>query len=232
MSDHSNPPSGRRSFLSRLGFVAAGASVAAAVANTASAQTAPKRFEPPRHEEDAWLDQFPGVHRAYIDAFTGLGGVTAMNYANNILGSHADVYGGTDADYAMIMCFRGQATPLAWSDAIWTKYGAAFANYVNFPDPRTQQHFTVNPLMMADRADLPSRGNTLEMIAGRGVHYAVCNRATRSISTMVARATGGDAEAIYQELVASIFEGARMVPAGVLATTRAQEYGYSVLVAA
>lgn len=231
MSDHSNPPSGRRSFLSRLGFVAAGASVAAAVAGTASAQAAPRRFEPTRHEEDAWMDLLPGGHRAYIDTYSTLGGITAMNYASNMLGSHADVYGGSDADYAMIVCFRHQATPLAWSDAIWTKYSAALADYVNFPDPRTQQPFTVNPLHMPDRADLASRGNTLETIAGRGVQFAVCNRATRAISGMLARATGGNAEEIYQELVASIADGARMVPAGVLATTRSQEYGYSVLVA-
>ena len=51
MSATSLPPSGRRSFLGRLGLVAALASAAAAT--KAVAQTARQRFEPRIHDEDA-----------------------------------------------------------------------------------------------------------------------------------------------------------------------------------
>ena len=43
--------------------------------------------------------------------------------------------------------------------------------------------------------------------------------------------TGGDAAEIYEELVASKVPDSRFVPAGVIATTRAQEHGYSLLYA-
>lgn len=228
MPEHSLPPTGRRSFLGRLGLFAALAS--AAVATKAAAQTARKRFEPADHEEDAWLEM-SGTHRTLIDTFSGLGGVTAMNYAANILATHADIYGGKDNDYAMIVCFRNQATPLAYSDAIWEKYGDPLANYMGYPDPKTQGHFPSSPLNMADRVDLPSRGNTLASNAARGVQYAVCNRATRSISTMLAGVTGGNVDEIHRELAGSIGVNSRMVPAGVIATTRAQEHGYTLLVA-
>ena len=228
MQDHTLPPTGRRSFLGRLGLLAAVASAAAAT--KAAAQTARKRFEPVDHPEDGWLEM-PGTHRTLIDTYTGLGGVTAMNYAANILATHADIYGGKDADYAMIVCFRNQAAPLAYSDAVWEKYGDPLANFVNYPDPRTQVHFPASPLNMADRVDLPSRGNTLASNAARGVQYAVCNRATRSIATMLAGVTGGSVDEIHRELAGSIGVNARMVPAGVIATTRAQEHGYTLLVA-
>jgi len=105
------------------------------------------------------------------------------------------------------------------------------ADYINYPDPLTQKPFTVNPLNMPNRTDLASRGNTLEVNAGRGVQYVVCNRATRLISGLLARATGASVDDIHQELVSSIVGNARMVPAGVLITTRSQEYGYTLLVA-
>jgi hypothetical protein len=228
MSDRSLPPTGRRSFLGRLGLVAALASAAAAT--KAAAQTARQRFEPALHEEDAWME-LPGTHRALIDAYTGWGGVNAMNYASNLMVTHKDVYKGAESDYAIIVCFRSQAAPLAYSDAIWEKYGKPLSDYVNYQDPKTQANFPLSPLNMSDRVDLPSRGHTLSSNAARGVQYAVCSRATRNLSTILAAATGGSVDEIFQELAGSIGVNARMVPAGVVATTRAQERGYTMLVA-
>ena len=61
----------------------------------------------------------------------------------------------------------------------------------------------------------------------QGVQLAVCQVATRGIAGTIAEATGGNSDAIYNELVASILSGARMVPAGTVAVNRAQERGYS-----
>lgn len=228
MSDRSIPPTGRRSFLGRLGLVAALASAAAA--SKAAAQPSRTRFEPAMHPEDDWME-LPGSHRALIDAYTGWGGVNAMNFASNLLVTQADIYKGAETDYAIIVCFRAQAAPLAYSDAIWEKYGTPLADYVNYHDPRTQANFPRSPLNMADRVDLPSRGHTLASNAARGVQYAVCNRATRNLATILAAATGGSVDDIHRELAGSIGVNARMVPAGVTATTRAQEHGYTLLVA-
>lgn len=228
MTDHTNPPSGRRSFLGRLGL--ATALVSAAAATKASAQTARQRFEPALHAEDEWME-LPGSHRALIDAYTGWGGVNAMNFASNLLVTHTDVYKGAEADYGIIVCFRAQAAPLAYSDAMWEKYGKPLSDYVNYQDPRTQANFPRSPLNMSDRVDLPSRGHTLTSNAARGVQYAVCSRATRNLSTILAAATGGNVDEIFRELAGSIGVNARMVPAGVIATTHAQERGYTLLVA-
>ncbi len=154
-----------------------------------------------------------------------------MNFASNLLVTHTDVYKGAETDYAIIVCFRAQAAPLAYSDAIWEKYGKPLSDYVNYQDPQTEANFPRSPLNMADRVDLPSRGHTLTSNAARGVQYAVCNRATRNLATILAAASGGSVDEIHRELAGSIGVNARMVPAGVIATTHAQERGFTLLVA-
>ena len=53
--------------------------------------------------------------------------------------------------------------------------------------------------------------------------------ATRGLAGSIAAETGTDAEAVYKELVANTIPNSRMVAAGVLAVTRAQEYGYALV---
>ena len=55
--------------------------------------------------------------------------------------------------------------------------------------------------------------------------------ATRGIAGALADVAGGNADAIYNELVANIVTNARMVPAGIVAVNRAQERGYSFVCA-
>ncbi len=156
--------------------------------------------------------------------------IEGLQYASNILGAHVHNYAGEESDFSLVVCFRRFATPLGWGSEVWNKYGKIIERVVQYPDPVTGEAFMANPVMV-DRADLPNRGNTVVSLRGRGVRFAVCDAATRVISGILARATEGDADAIYEELVASLVPNARFVPAGVLTVTRAQEYGYSLLTA-
>ena len=77
-------------------------------------------------------------------------------------------------------------------------------------------------------APLPNRGNTVDSLLKMGVHLAVCSTATRGIAGAIAEATGGNTDAIFNELVSNLVStNARMVPAGIVAVNRAQERGYS-----
>ena len=49
---------------------------------------------------------------------------------------------------------------------------------------------------------------------------------------VIARETGQEASVVLAELVANTIPNGHMVPAGVMALTRAQEYGYSFLYSA
>jgi intracellular sulfur oxidation DsrE/DsrF family protein len=68
-------------------------------------------------------------------------------------------------------------------------------------------------------------------MVNRGVHFAVCNLSTLGMAGMIARSTGGSSDDVYQELVDNAVPNSHFVAAGVLAATRAQEYGYSFMYA-
>ena len=112
------------------------------------------------------------------------------------------------------------------------KYGKHLSRLVSFTDPKTDQAVLAN-LYNADGygGELPNMGNTIDAQVERGAHFAICDAATRFLAGGVARATGGSADDVYQELVANAIPNSRFVSAGVVATTRDQEYGYSLLYA-
>jgi len=216
----------RRAVLTGMGIAAAGALGSAA----AGAQGRNPGFMPERHKGDAWMDELPGRHRVWIDTSYGLGGMEALHYSNNILTANVNVDEGADADYAMVICWRHYATALGYSDAVWAKYGEIFSGAMQLNDYRTGKPFDVNPANI-ESMDLDHGGDTHNKMRGRGVKVALCNAATRWYSRYVAAETGGKAEEIYEEFVAGAVPDSRFVAAGVYATTRAQEYGYSLLYA-
>jgi len=217
----------RRAVLTGMGVAAAGALGAAA----AGAQGRNAGFMPERHLGDAWMDQLPGRHRVWIDTSYGLGGMEALHYSNNILSANVNVDGGDDSDYALVICWRHYATALGFEDAVWKKYGEIFSGAMGYMDPQTGKPFDVNPANTAGRDDLDNGSDTLDKMRGRGVRIALCNAATRWYSGYIADETGGNAAEIYAEFVDSAVPDSRFVAAGVFATTRAQEYGYSLLYA-
>jgi len=219
----------RRWLLGSLGAVAAGAAVVSASSNAAQSSAPTASFTPAHHALDAWMGEMPGVHRAFLDTSTTNGGITVLNYAHNILLVHVEDYGGSESDYALLVCYRHQSTPLGFNDTMWMKYGETLSAFMGLTDSKTEKPFMVNPADIPGRSDLASRGHTLSELASRGARYVVCNRATHSVSNFMARATGENADVIYEELAANLIADTRMVPAGVMAATRAQEYGYSLL---
>ena len=226
MDNENRKRNDRRSLLTGFGLAAAGAAVG--VSSAVGAQEAAAQGDIIRYPLDAWLDRKEVHHRVFIDSSRPLGAVEGLQYANNMLSAHVNAYGGKESDFAIAVCFRRFSTPLGWSSEAWNKYGKILDRVLQYPDPVTNEAFTANPGLM-ERTDLPNRGNTITSLGERGVRFAVCDAATRVISGILARATEGDADEIYQELVASLVPNARFVPAGVLTATRAQEYGYSLL---
>jgi hypothetical protein len=222
---------GRRRFLTSMGLVTTGATLSATTAQAASGASTDTRFSPAKHPEDSWLDVPDVDHRAFIDSSTTVGGMTALNYANNILSGHTSAYGGEESDYSLIVCFRHQSTPLGYADAVWAKYGEFLSRFMGLTDSKTNAHFSVNPMNIAGRNDMANRGNSIDSLVARGVNYAICNKATLGMCQRLAQVTGGSADAIYAEITGAAIPNSRFVAAGVVATTRSQEYGYSLLYA-
>lgn len=219
---------GRRSVVA--GFGAAAAAGLAVGADRARAQTA-TGFRPARHGLDAWLDRLGGNHRVFIDSATARGGAEALLYASNLHAARDNAYADEPADFAMIVCFRHYSTPFGYGDAVWEKYGEALHEIMQFPDPSTGGAPAINLMRSSAHTTLPNFGVTIDAVAERGVEFAICDAATHFFAGHIAAGAGGTAEDVYEELVAGAIPGGRFVSAGVMALTRAQEYGYSLLYA-
>jgi hypothetical protein len=232
MSDQISTPSvARRSFLARLGAgmsVAGVSLVAGAPEAAAQAASGGGRFQAARHAQDDWMDSLPGKHRFVIDSSNAAGFGAALLYANNFLTANESGYGLKDPDGAVIIVARHFSTPYAYKDPVWAKYGPQFTMLTALNDPKTKQPPTINVYNAAGNDSLASLGTTVDGVVKRGVHFAVCQMATRFIAGVLA-GSGGNADAIYNELVAGLVPNSHMVAAGVVAVNRAQERGYTLL---
>jgi len=219
----------RRSVMSGLGAAAVGVALGS---RPLAAQSAGGggRFQAARHQQDAWLDAVAGKHRIFIDAATPRGAGEAILYSNNLYEANKNGYSLTDRDIVVVACMRHFATPFAYNDAMWKKYGNVISMMIEFTDPKTKQPPTTNLLNSASYGmALPNLGNTIDAVTKRGTRFAVCDMATHFFAGQLAMATKGNADAIYKELVANIIPSSQMVAAGVVAVNRAQEYGFTLL---
>ncbi len=219
MKDIDEKTLGRRAFMTGISATAVVGLVAGA--SSASAQDGIDEFQPGRHPKDAWMDELPGNHRVFIDSSTMGGGATAIWNAGNIIDAHVSEYDGKPSDYALLVCFRHLSTPYGYGDSIWAKYGSIFMRNAD-PDPVT------NPMQT------PAANNgqhSISELVEEGVQFAVCSRATLQMSRAIANATASTQQAVFAELTSDLIPNARMVPAGVISVTRAQEMGYSLLYA-
>jgi intracellular sulfur oxidation DsrE/DsrF family protein len=207
----------RRSFLSRFSAAAAVLGVGQAPAPATQPAALPP-FQPARHPQDDWFDETPTKHRVIFDTFTADRFPNATLFAGNIYRANTDGYGLGEKDLAVVICVRHQTTPFAFNDAMWLKYGKAFSTRMEWVDPKTKE---------APSTNLHAR--QLTGLIDQGLRLAVCSLTTRAYTQILARETGADAAAIYKELAANMLGNSRLVPAGVVAVTRAQEHGYTLV---
>lgn len=220
---------GRRTVISGLGVAAVGVAFGS---RPLAAQTtgAGGRFQPARHQQDAWLDAVAGKHRTFIDASTPRGAGEAILYANNLYEANKNGYSLGEPDVVVVACMRHFATPFAYNDAIWKKYGNTLGTMIEFTDPKTKQAPATNVLNSGSYGmALPNLGNTIDSVVKRGTRFAVCDMATHFFASQLAMATKANADAVYKELVANLIPNSHMVAAGVVAVNRAQEYGFTLL---
>ena len=218
MNKHTMSAPERRSFLARLhsgaASVAALAMGGVALAQVKSSST--PRWEPTRHDKDDWMDQIPGKHRMVFDTTTLNGFRDALLWAGNFMLANGSDYGLENKDLAVIVVARHISTPCGFNNDMWAKYGSSLAG---------------QPSADAKVAEIPKANPTaatLVPFSNQGVQFAVCSMATRRLAGVIARASGGNADAVVAELGANLIANARLVPAGIVAVNRAQERGYSV----
>ena len=223
--------SGRRAFIAGVGAAVTAIGVGGADAS-AQAQSSGAPFRASRHADDDWMDKMIGRHRMVIDGVTANGAGEAVLFANNLYVANQSAYKLNDADLSIIVVMRHFATPFAFTDAIWSKYGKAMGELLQFNDPKTKQPPSTNLYNAAGYGmALPNLGNTIDGLIKRGTQFAVCDMAMHFVATQIAAAGGGDADAIYKDFTANLIPNSHIVPAGVVAVNRAQERAYTLIYA-
>lgn len=194
----------------------------------AHAQTpADGRWQPARHPQDDWLDHLPGKHRLLFDSTTPDELADAIRFAGNYYSANKNGYGLESADLAVVVVLRHRSAPFAYADAMWAKYGVTLAARAELTDPKTQEAPKVN-VYTPSVSDPSARAGGLASLIKLGVQFAICDISTHAIAGLIARASGGTAEAAYKEITANLIGNGRLVPAGIVAVNRAQERGYSI----
>jgi hypothetical protein len=216
--------------MSGVGAAAAGMALGATgvSAQAPPAQAAPPQaatpaapFQPARHAIDEWFDKLPGTHRVILDATSVEGTSEGIGYSNNVFNASRTGYQLEDADLALVLVLRHAATAFAFNNAMWAKYGKQLADGVGYKDPASTEPPKLNPRNSGERP-------ALDRLAARGAHFAVCGLSTRRLAGLIA-GQGGDTDAVVKELSANTIPNAHIMPAGVVAVQRAQEYGYSLI---
>jgi intracellular sulfur oxidation DsrE/DsrF family protein len=216
----------RRLFLGRLGVGAGVVGAAVAGSPAAMAQVAgDASWRPARHEQDDWLDSIPGKHRYVFDSTWPEALGMALQFGNNYYNVNGQAYGLQDSDLAVVIVARHRSTSFGYNDALWAKYGTQFSEHASFTDPAVREPPKVNVYMT--RGINVNQAGQMAALIKRGVQLAVCGTASRGLAGRIARATGGDADKILEEMAANLVPNARLVPAGIVAVNRAQERGYS-----
>ena len=171
-----------------------------------------------RHDQDDWLDQAPDRHRVVFDTWLAdkFGG--AAGYASNWIRYNKEAYGLTDGDLAVLIVARHGSTPFAFNEAAWTKYGKIFAANMSAEYRMAHPNPTTNPYAAL-----------LERLSKQCLRVAVCNVTLRGYVEIIAKETSTDEAAVRKELTANVIGNAVIVPAGIIAVTRAQERGYAVV---
>ena len=145
-----------------------------------------------------------------FDTITEDGLRDALLFANNFMIVNRADYGLENKDLAVIVVVRHLSTAFGYNNEMWAKYGASMMG-------------------VKEASKVNARAAAMDSLSKQGVQFAVCAMATRANAGSIARAVGGTTDAIFAELTANLVSNARMVPAGIVAVSRAQERGFSLV---
>lgn len=235
-TEHGQHYLARRGFLARVSAGAAAFAAAfgtapafAAIATPGMSPSPASDWQPTRHPEDDWFDQTTAKHRFFMDTTEPEAFGQAIAWARNFFEASASGYGLKDADAAVIICARHRSTAFGFADTMWAKYGAELSDRSNnILDPKTKQAPAINLYLATGYGDaLKNNNNSLDGLIKRGARLAVCGMATRRIAGVIAQKRSTNVDDVFKELSANLVPNAHIVPAGIVAVSRAQERGYT-----
>jgi intracellular sulfur oxidation DsrE/DsrF family protein len=209
----------RRGF---LGALAAGA----ATLGLASLPTAEALAEPPPStiatEFEALCKKLKTrKHRQLFDAPNPNHGFAVIWSWAYLTSSNAT--GTQDKDLGVIVVLRHEAIPFAMEDRLWEKY--KFGEAFHIEDAKAKAPSVRNLVVKPEDFPLPEMA--LGAVQKRGVEVGVCDLALTFYSSKMAKDMNLDAAEVKKDWVSGVLPGIRLLPSGVWAVNRAQEYGFT-----
>jgi len=208
----------RRSFITAMAALSAGATLASA------AEPAPSRKAPPT---DAWLDRLKGKHKQLFDAPDPDGG-TLLRHSRGYLDVWRDAYGVPEKDINVVVTLYGRTMALGLQDGMWAKY--KLGEQLNIIDPTTNAPLARNWFAHPRPGDPVADGSpesSIEALAKRGVVFLLCNNAVQRWSGRLEKAGLGTQADIYADLTSHALPEVTIVPNVLIAMTQAHERGFS-----
>jgi hypothetical protein len=222
--------SSRRSFLTRVAAGAAAlglSSIIAPVPLHAAAEAPETPGSGDVSAADAWLKNnikgkrkmvfdVPQPHEVFPFAWPKVYQMTNM------------ATGTPEKDTTVVVVLRHSAIPYAMHNALWSKY--KFGEVFKVDDPMTKTAALRNPFWMPKVGDfkVPGLGNVeigINELQEKGVLFCVCDTAMTVYSAALGEGMKSDPAIIKKEWLAGLLPGVQVVPSGVWAIGRAQEYG-------
>jgi intracellular sulfur oxidation DsrE/DsrF family protein len=201
----------RRSFLGRLAALVAAGSVAPAALHAATdGDIANVGLAAP---DERWLNAIAQKEQRLIIETGIISDALAFRRALNFLDVYNTDFATPDDRIGLAVGVHSPGLGLVLNDAMWAKYefGRRWGVNTAQGQPAT--------------ASLWTTGNaSVEGLRKRGVEILACNRALVRLSRELAGA-GGNAPAIHAELVANVQTGVIVVPAMIVAVSRAGQRG-------
>lgn len=132
--------------------------------------------------------------------------------------------GTPDDDMTGVCVLRHNAIPFAIKDELWAKY--KFGEMFKVDDNIAKAPAVRNPYYEPKEGDYPVPGiDGIKKLQERGAMFCVCDLAITVMSSFAAQSMSMDPEEVKSEWISGVLPGIQVVPSGVWALGRAQEYG-------
>jgi len=210
-------PAPRRKFLASLA-AAAGATVVGTVFSGRRVEAA----EVPAAPWDlAWLDELKGKHRQVFEVGKLEDVPGPLHVVTNYLDAWRDAYELEYPEVNTVLSIAGSGFPINAGDSIWAKY--KLSDKWRLGDSAGKEGAMHNVFLDAPASD--AKRASVKALQARGTIFCQCNFALKAIAREFALASHEKSEKVYEELVAGLNPGVRLVPANTMLVGLAQEHG-------
>lgn len=210
-------PAPRRKFLATLAE-AAGATVLGTVFSGKRVHAAEVAARP---WDLGWLDELKGKHRQVFEVGKLEDVPGPLHVVANYLDAWRDAYELEYPEVNTVLSIAGSGFPINAGDAIWAKY--KLSDKWRLGDSAGKEGAVHNVFLNAPASD--AKRASVKALQARGTIFCQCNFALKAIAREFALASHEKPEKVYDELVAGLNPGVRLVPANTMLVGLAQEHG-------